>query len=223
MRELSTPSVPVTSGPIVELANVSKSYRRGSETVMAVRGASLSLVPGSVTVVSGPSGSGKTTLLNLIVGWESPDSGEVASTLGDSWSDLATVPQRLGLLETLTIAENIGLPGRLGHAKRSAVAISETLGIGALGDRFPSETSLGEQQRAAIARALVASPRLLIADEPTSHQDDVSVQRIIDELVGAAEAGSAVLVATHDQRVVGRATTVFTMTDGVLAEVATSH
>ncbi len=219
MSEPVESSAPWSDEPIVRLSNVSKSFRRGTEKVMAVTDVSLRVLPGSFTVISGPSGSGKTTLLNLIVGWESPDGGSVSSTLGETWSDLAIIPQQLGLLASLTIAENIGLPARVGHAHRSATTVSESLGIDALGDRFPSETSLGEQQRAACARALVAAPRLLVADEPTSHQDDVSVRRIIEELVGAAGSGSAVLVATHDRRLVAHATTVYAMADGALTEV----
>ena len=92
----------------------------------------------------------------------------------------------------------------------------ETLGVAELFDRAPNEVSLGEQQRAAVARALVTAPTLLVADEPTSHQDGANTQRVIDALVTAAARGSCVLVATHDQRVVDACDRRFRMHDGAI-------
>ena len=203
--------------PVVDVVNVTKTYRRGSETVTAVDNATLALEPGTITVLAGPSGSGKTTLLNLIIGWETPDSGTVTTRHGrDRWADLAVVPQRLGLLNHLTIEENVTLPERVQPTTVDMRTVMEALGLGPIGSRFPIETSLGEQQRAAVARAVTHEPRVLIADEPTSHQDEASAERIISLLAEATTAGSAVLISTHDQRVIAVSDTVIAIRDGSL-------
>jgi putative ABC transport system ATP-binding protein len=206
---------------VVEVRRVTKRFRRGPEIVTAVREASFLLRRGSLTVLSGPSGSGKTTLLNLMLGWETPDEGAVTGIPKRlTWSDLAVVPQSLGLLEHLTLAENVSLPGRVARLDLDPVEVMTSLGIAHLAHRFPAETSLGEQQRAACARSLVVRSRLVIADEPTSHQDDASVHRIIDQLVAAASGGSAVLVATHDERLAAVSTHLLSMEDGVVVASA---
>jgi putative ABC transport system ATP-binding protein len=98
---------------VVEVRGVTKRFRRGPEIVTAVRDASFTLRRGSLTVLSGPSGSGKTTLLNLVMGWETPDEGAVTGVPNRlTWSDLAVLPQSLGLLEHLTLAENVSLPSQ---------------------------------------------------------------------------------------------------------------
>lgn len=201
---------------VARLVNVTKRHQRGRETVTAVDGVSLELSSGTMVALIGPSGSGKTTLLNLIVGGDDPDEGviEGPSTRTD-WSKVAIVPQTLGLLPELTMRENIGLPMRLGaRCVTDPEAAMHLLGIGPLADRPPVETSLGEQQRAAVARALVTSPALLVADEPTSHQDGAHADAIVDALAGVAAGGSCVFVATHDTRVLDRCDVVFRITDG---------
>jgi putative ABC transport system ATP-binding protein len=172
-----------------------------------------------LTALIGPSGSGKTTLVNLIVGWEDPDSGEVLMASRSHWSDIAVVPQGIGLIDDLTIQENIDLPLRLGTPGRATAAeLMERLGLSELGHRRPYEISLGEQQRAAIARAMVGQPRVLIADEPTAHQDEANADRIFSMLERAAAAGSGVIIATHETRLIERADRVIRMDDGSLVE-----
>jgi putative ABC transport system ATP-binding protein len=207
---------------VARLVDVTKRYQRGRETVTAVDGVSLELSSGTMVALIGPSGSGKTTLLNLIVGGDEPDEGVIDGPLtrGD-WSQVAIVPQTLGLLPELTMHENIGLPLRLGAScGMDAEAAMRALGIAALADRPPVETSLGEQQRAAVARALVTSPALLVADEPTSHQDRANADAVVDALAGVTASGSCVFVATHDTRVLDRCDVVLRMTDG---RVRTRH
>ena len=193
--------------------------------IHAVRGVSLALAAGDITVLAGPSGSGKTTLVNLLAGFASPDAGAVEWPGGDTgptWSDLAVVPQALGLLDELTVAENVMLPlrlrdGRIGAAARTRVdELLESLGIGHVGAHQPSEASLGEQQRGAIARALVVEPTVLILDEPTAHQDAAAKKRIVDAITAAARAGAAVLAATHDAAVLDVADQRLRMADGRL-------
>jgi putative ABC transport system ATP-binding protein len=203
---------------VVRLTDVTKRHHRGRETVTAVDHVSLELPSGSMIALVGPSGSGKTTLLNLIVGGDVPDEGVIDGPADRAdWSRLAIVPQTLGLLPELTMAENIGFPLRLGaHVATDPGEAMELLGIGALANRPPQETSLGEQQRAAVARALVTSPTLLVADEPTSHQDEANTDRVTAALVEVAGTGSCVFVATHDSRMLDRCDLVLRMSDGVV-------
>ena len=203
---------------VVRLDGVTKYHHRGREVVTAVDHVSLELTAGSVVALVGPSGSGKTTLLNLIVGGDVPDDGVIEGTpTRADWAQLAIVPQTLGLLPELTMGENVGLALRLGaRGAIDVVSAMAMLGVDALADRPPEETSLGEQQRAAVARALVTGPALLVADEPTSHQDEANADRVIDALVAAAAAGSCVVVATHDGRMLSRCDRVLRIADGVV-------
>ena len=138
----------------VELVGVEKSFGSGAAALTVLRGVDLRLERGEVVAVGGPSGSGKTTLLTLIGGFERPDRGSVrllGRTPGDDpppWGEVAVVPQTLGLLDELTIAENVSLPVRLGAAqpRRDPRELLERLGIDHLADRHPDEVSLGEQQ-----------------------------------------------------------------------------
>jgi len=203
----------------VRVENVTKRYRRGSETVTAVDRATFELQPGTITALVGPSGSGKTTLLNLLVGGDEPDEGAIFGVPDRrDWSMLAVVPQSLGLLGELTIGENISLPERFGAPSTSSLTdLMGQLAIDHLADRAPEETSLGEQQRAAVARALLSGPALLVADEPTSHQDEANTFRVVDALAAYAADGSCVLLATHDTRVLERCDAVLSMRDGEVA------
>ncbi len=214
--------------PVLRASGVSKSYRRGRASVPAVRGADLSVRTGELVGLVGRSGSGKTTLLNLVAGWERPDEGTVAvagvdpAVVSPPWSDVAVLPQRLGLMEELTVRENVEYPARLngtlGSIGRLIDDLLEALGLEALQSRHPSQTSVGEQQRAAIARALVLSPRLVLADEPTGHQNRAWADRVLDVLRRAVDEGSSCLAATHDEEIVRHVTRVLEMSDGTLAE-----
>ena len=212
---------------VVRARGVGKSYRRGDEAVHAVTDVSMEVREGEVVALVGRSGSGKSTLLNLIGGWEEADTG-IIEVLGEgtsrqpSWKDVAVLPQRLGLLDELTIRENVEYPARLA-GELSAVRertdrLLDSLDLEVLRDRFPRETSIGEQQRAALARALVLSPRLLLVDEPTSHQDEVRAGLVLGELRRASHEGTACLVATHDESAVRTFDRVLTMADGRLSE-----
>ncbi|HJP65179.1 MAG TPA: ATP-binding cassette domain-containing protein [Actinomycetota bacterium] len=218
---------------LVELHGVVKSYRRGPEEVHALRGVDLSLHAREVVALIGPSGSGKTTLLNLLCGWESPDAGEIRwrgaadTVLRDlPWRELAVLPQDLGLLEELSIRENVELPLRLADmvgpesAKRVG-AMLEGFGLDRLADRSPSEVSLGEQQRTALGRALVASPRLLLADEPTGHQDEGWARVVMRSLRLAAREGTSCLVATHNREAIKYVDEVIAIRDGLVRRTGT--
>lgn len=209
---------------LVRLDHCWKAYRRGPELVTALADVTVALARGQLISLVGPSGSGKTTLLNVLVGWEQPDRGRVVwpghgEPRGQpGWSTVGIVPQRLGLLEELSVGENVSLPltmsARPTHAPPAALLTA--LGLDGLTDRLPDEVSLGEQQRAAIARALVLAPPLVVLDEPTGHQDEHSVKMILDALQQVCDAGSTCLVATHSSEIVDVADHVLHMNDGRL-------
>ena len=215
----------MSAEPIVRVQGLHKYFRRGSEQIDVLQDLSLEVPEGEFLALMGPSGSGKTTLLNLIAGWERPTEGEVvwsdgADPSSPSWSEAAVVPQKLGLMEELTVEENIGYPARLaGSLDEREDAIEELIGQLGLGDlrtRYPRETSVGEQQRTAIARALAVPSSVLLADEPTGHQDTASAERVFSALRRAARAGTAVVVATHNRDVIRHLDRVLTMADGRL-------
>ena len=207
-----------------------KRYRRGAETVSALAGVDLGVSAGEFVALVGPSGSGKSTLLALLCGWETADEGRLTyrgaladrrpDTLG--WPELALVPQALGLVADLSLADNVLLPARLrgslAAVRPRAQRLLGDFGLSSLADRYPAQASLGEQQRVAVARALLLRPAVLLADEPTAHQDRGHADGLLDALTGAARQGTAVLVATHDEQAWARADRVLSMRDGRLAE-----
>lgn len=212
--------------PVVRAQGVGRSYRRGDESVHAVSDVSMEVRAGELVALVGRSGSGKSTLLNLIGGWETVDTGTI-EVVGDpqqplDWRNVAVLPQRLGLLDELTIRENVEYPARLAgdlpSSRERVDRLLEHLGLEALGDRYPRETSIGEQQRSALARALVLSPRVLLVDEPTSHQDEARARLVLGELRRATAEGTACLVATHDEAAVHMFDRVLSMADGRLSE-----
>jgi ABC-type lipoprotein export system ATPase subunit len=216
--------------PLLEARGLHKTYRRGAERVHALRAVDLVLYQGELVALVGPSGSGKSSLLGMLAGWEPPDAGELAwgrETVAPPWSGLATVPQALGLLDELTVRENVALPVRLGLGRRHGARDGHTeellglLGLAELADRSPSETSLGQQQRAAVARALVLAPQLVLADEPSAHQDAAWVHDVfaaLRQVVG--DRGAACLVATHDPDALRYADRVLHLVDGQLCQGA---
>lgn len=180
---------------------------------------SLAVEPGEVVAVMGPSGSGKSTLLHLLAGLLQPDSGEVYldGERIDGLSEQARSRLRLrqmgfvfqfgDLIPELTIAENVELPLRLTEtrarrARRRAKEMLERLQIAEHADKRISEVSGGQAQRAAVARALVHSPQVVLADEPTGSLDTTTGELVLEALVGTArESGTAVLLVTHELRV----------------------
>ena len=203
---------------VVELSGVRKTFQRGQTVIVVLNDLTAAVQPGEVVIVRGRSGSGKTTLLNILAGWQDPDAGTVTWGVDhpESWDRVAVVPQSLGLLPELTLGENIGLPGRLADSEGDVSGVAEKLEISHLLDRPVGGASLGEQQRAAIGRALIRRPSLLLADEPSSHQDLDRlhlVWRLIDEVAGG---GTGVIAATHDPDAFRYADRVLDLHDGRL-------
>lgn len=197
---------------------------------------SLALAPRQIVSVVGESGAGKSSLLMCLCGILVPDAGSVevdgAPLLGASIRDRDRIRrERFGfvfqsgaLVPELSILENVSVPLRLlgrGHreAERSALGALEWLGIGELGGRMPTEVSGGELQRAAIARALIHEPSVVLADEPTGALDDDNSLVVLDLLIGhARETEAAVVLVTHDRMLAGRTDRVLELRDGSLTE-----
>ncbi|TMK19714.1 MAG: ATP-binding cassette domain-containing protein [Actinobacteria bacterium] len=198
--------------PLVRAVSVARRY---GASVDAMRQATFEVHRRDAVALVGPSGSGKSTLLHLIAGLDRPTSGEIA------WPALGPVevlrPQHVGvafqgpsLLPPLNVVENVALPLLLaGMPEPDATTLaSEMIGrfdLDMVGDKLPEELSGGQAQRANVARALVARPALVLADEPTGQQDRASVQRVLDVVIAIVEqTGAALLVATHDPAVAER-------------------
>ena len=200
---------PFVRHPIVTLERIGKSFGQGLALVHPITDVSMSLSPGEVVGLVGRSGSGKTTLLNILLGWEEPDRGAMhwdgrgpSATAILPWNTVGVLPQTPALIDELSVLDNVRLPLTLGPPASSAdhrrlQDIMARLEIAHLAHRRPSQTSLGEQQRTALARAIVLEPRLLIADEPTSHQDMTRTAVAFDLLRELALEGGCCLVATH--------------------------
>jgi ABC-type lipoprotein export system ATPase subunit len=213
---------------VVRGRGLTKTYRRDAEEVHALREVNLELYGGELVALVGPSGSGKSTLLNVLCGWEQPDHGSLQWTEGVAgrsaadlaWAELALVPQALGLLDDLTLAENILLPARLTKRLKAetprAHELMDAFGIRHLGARYPRQASLGEQQRCCAARALLLRPALLLADEPTAHQDAAWTDVLFTEFRDLLRAGSTCLIATHNPQTWGYADRILSMQDGEL-------
>lgn len=181
---------------------------------------SLTAEAGQLVVLSGRSGSGKTTLLHLLAGVQRPTRGSVivldrpAVDLHD-WSLVSLTPQHSTVAGSLTVRENVLLPVALRGVDVDLALLSD-LTLDAIADQPATGTSLGEQQRTGIARGLVLHPRVALLDEPTSHQDDDNVERVLSVLLHARSGGTTLIVATHDPRVAAVADVVHHLAGGRL-------
>jgi putative ABC transport system ATP-binding protein len=217
---------------LLEMTGVVKHFRRGGEDVVALDGVDLAVDAGELVALVGRSGSGKSTLLHLAGGLDVPDAGTVAVAGRDLAElpvaeraivrrrDIGLVFQFFHLLPTLTVAENVELPLLLDKRRRRSERVGyllDRVGVGHRADHLPGELSGGEMQRAAIARALVAEPALLLADEPTGNLDSATgagVLALLAEVI--AEAGTALLMVTHDEAAAALAGRVLHLRDGRL-------
>jgi putative ABC transport system ATP-binding protein len=220
--------------PVVEIKNLSKAYRRGSQVLPVLMDLSLTIAEGEFLALMGPSGSGKTTLLNLIAGIDRADSGSIniggldITSLSETelahWRALSVgfIFQFYNLIPVLTSFENVELPlllTRLSKRERR-VHVETALGVVNLSDRmdhYPGQLSGGQQQRVAIARAVVTDPSILVADEPTGDLDRVSAEEILalmERLVH--ELGKTVIMVTHDPRAAQKAHVIMHLDKGVL-------
>jgi ABC-type lipoprotein export system ATPase subunit len=203
--------------PALQLEGVDKTYRRGDDQVNVLVDFDLTLEAGEFVVITGPSGAGKSTLLHIAGGLDAPDSGTVAVNGRDVWSmsagpraafrrrNLGFVFQFFNLVPMLTAVENVSLPlvldgMRARTADARAEALLERVGLGDRARHRPAELSGGQMQRVAVARALVARPSIVLADEPTGNLDSHSSTEVLDLLRSLSdEDGAAVVMVTHDR------------------------
>lgn len=211
---------------LLQASALTKAFRRdGGRSITVLDGLDLDLAAGELVAVTGPSLSGKTTLVELLAGWARPDSGAVvwdgSSSDPPAWSHLSVVPQGFALLEELTVAENIDMAARFDRAAgqhrddrargERVGALLTQLGLDRLRDRGAFEISVGERQRAMVARALVDRPAVVLADEPVAHQDQRHATIVLDLLRDAVGDGTACLIATRTPDVAAIADRVVTL------------
>jgi putative ABC transport system ATP-binding protein len=220
------------TSPVIAAAMLTKIYQRGRESVRALDRVTFEVRRGEFIALTGPSGSGKTTLLNLIGCMDAPTSGAL-QFLGQSVQSLTErertrlrreqvgfVFQHFALLPTLTVAENVGLPAFFA-GRQAGPRVDELLAKVGLQHRRhhrPSELSGGEMQRAAVARALINQPQLLLADEPTGQLDSATGEAIIALLEHLNRDGLTILVATHNTALARAARRQINLADGRLVD-----
>ncbi|HEX3801139.1 MAG TPA: ABC transporter ATP-binding protein [Verrucomicrobiae bacterium] len=224
----------MSSNPILEVRQLSKSYPNGAATLTVVKDINFSLAAGSTCAILGPSGSGKTTLLGLCAGLDQPTTGEVllnGVSLGALDEDgrarvrnesVGFVFQNFQLIPTLTAVENVMVPVELRGGKQvrsEAVELLARVGLGERLTHYPLQLSGGEQQRVALARAFINRPKILFADEPTGNLDAETGHVVIERLFALnAELGTTLVLVTHDTELAKRTQRIIRLKGGVVVE-----
>jgi putative ABC transport system ATP-binding protein len=220
---------------LIVATGLERTFGTGPAAVHAVRGIDLTLSAGERLLVMGPSGSGKTTLISMLGGLLSPDSGRVMLEDHDVYAadeaerahvrldHLGFVFQSFNLLSSLTAQENVEVPLRLrrdpiDQVHSRAAEMLERLGLGDRLEHRPRDLSGGEKQRVAIARALANDPDVVLADEPTANLDSASGREVAETLKGLGAGGKAVIIVSHDQRLLDIASRAVWIEDGTLKE-----
>ena len=224
-----TSASPTSQAALLTATKLNKTVHVGDQSLSIIKDVNIHVNAGEFVVIMGKSGSGKSTLLGLLAALDYPDSGDV-KLAGQALSrlnedDLAVIRQRdmgfvfqsFHLLPTLTVAENIAFP--LDIARRpDAARVDELIEAVDLGHRrhsLPNQLSGGEQQRTAVARALVSRPKIVFADEPTGNLDEQNANQVMQLLLDLRQkTGSALVVVTHDSALADMADRVITMHDG---------
>ena len=223
---------------MIELKRVTKVYQRGTRRrripVRAVEGVDLKVGPGEFLVITGRSGCGKTTLLNLLAGLARPESGQVLVEGLDIWTmgdegisalrnrKMGFMFQVPSLVPTLSVLDNVVLPSmfapkeRRSHAYERAQRALEAVGLSSLTDAFPRHLSAGEEKRVVIARSIMDSPPILLADEPTANLDELTEREVMALLQRIHAGGTTIIMVTHHPGLIGYGTRHLTMSDGRL-------
>ena len=216
---------------MIEIENVTKIYTMGSVEVPALAGVSLSIVRGEIVAIMGASGSGKSTLMNILGCLDVPTSGtyildgeDIGATSDSRLAEIRNrkigfVFQTYNLLPRISALSNVELALMYGNHRNRRRTAQEALERVGLGDRMshkPTELSGGQQQRVGIARALVKSPDILLADEPTGNLDSRSGEEIMQILEQLHSEGISVIIVTHEADIAARAERIITMRDGLI-------
>jgi putative ABC transport system ATP-binding protein len=213
------------------LEGVSRVYYLGKQKIVALNGIDLEVDEAEFVVIQGPSGAGKSTLLNIIAGLDIPTVGAVTvlgTRVDNSTEDVLSafrcanigfVFQQYNLISTFTAIENIEFPIEISgqsaeKATRLARILLKQVGLANRALHFPAQLSGGEQQRLAFARAVANDPPILLADEPTGNLDNTSERKVIGILNGLKHQGKTIVVATHDENILGLADRVLSLVDG---------
>ena len=224
-----------SSSPIVQVRDVVKRFHVGDGDVTILKGISLDIMPGEFVAIVGPSGNGKSTLLNMMTGIDHPSEGQVIVT-GQSvhtmsenelavWrgEHLGIIFQFFQLLPALSLLKNVMLPmdlvKKLPRRERAAraMALLDTVGLADQAHKLPSQVSGGQQQRAAIARALANDPPLLVADEPTGNLDSTTAEDVFQLFLKLVAAGKTMVMVTHSRTLAARGSRVVEIRDGLIA------
>ncbi|MBI4673656.1 MAG: ABC transporter ATP-binding protein [Chloroflexi bacterium] len=220
------------SEPIIEIRDVVKSFPVGNSTVTILKGVSFHVKPGEFVSIVGPSGNGKSTLLNMITGIDRPTSGEIMVTgkpvhkmsedqlAGWRGDNVGIIFQFFQMLPALSLVQNVILPMDLANKfparerHERAMGLLQRVGLDDQAHKLPSQVSGGQQQRAAIARALANDPPLVVADEPTGNLDSRNSQDVFDLFADVVSGGKTLLMVTHDKELATRVPRVVEILDG---------
>jgi putative ABC transport system ATP-binding protein len=218
--------------PIVQVCDLVKSYRAGDDEVAVLKGISFSVEQGEFVSIVGPSGNGKSTLLNMITGIDHPNGGNVivagrrVTRMSEDelarWrgENVGIIFQFFQMLPSLTVLNNVVLPMELAgkyspkERRERAMGLLETVGLADQAHKLPGAVSGGQQQRAAIARALANDPPLLVADEPTGNLDPASARSVFDLFQKLVNDGKTILMVTHDKELAGQVPRKIEIRDG---------
>ena len=210
-----------TSKALLEARNIHRTFKAGRHVVSVLKGASCAVRPNETVAIVGASGAGKSTLLHILGGLDEPCNGQVLVSGEDLYdlsggartriraNDIGFVFQSYHLLPEMDVLENVILPARAQgsmvsapEARERGMQLLESVGLGERADHTPMELSGGEQQRAALARALMNSPRLVLADEPTGNLDEKTGDQVLNILFGLTrDRGHTLVLVTHDPRI----------------------
>jgi putative ABC transport system ATP-binding protein len=220
---------------IIEIKKLQKSYQVGENEVPVLKGLSLSIEPGEFVAITGPSGNGKSTLLNMITGIDRPTAGEVlvnGYSVNDmsenqlaKWrgENLGIIFQFFQLLPSLSLQQNVVMPMEFArkYSRRErqerAMSLLEMVGLADQAQKLPGMVSGGQQQRAAIARALANDPPLLVADEPTGNLDSKTAESVFELFLTLVEDGKTLMMVTHDINLVDRIPRIVEIRNGLIS------